>query len=59
MKAYVMTTGALFGVATAVHIWRLLTERGVATDPHFLVLTVVGAALAVWAWRVTPRNRAP
>ena len=59
MKAYVMTTGALFGVATAVHIWRLLTERSVATDPHFLVLTLGAGALTVWAWRVAPRNQAP
>src|SRR5437660_144612 len=26
MKAYVMTTGAVFGLITLVHIWRLIEE---------------------------------
>jgi hypothetical protein len=53
MKAYVMTTGALFGLLVVVHLWRVVEEGpGPAKDPWFILITVAAAALGLWAWRV-------
>ncbi len=60
MKAYVTTTGVLFGVLFVVHLWRAFEEGpGLATDPWYIVITLASAALCVWAWRVLrPASRA-
>jgi len=48
-----MTTGTLFGLIVVGHIWRAIAEEpSLAKDPFYILLTVVAAALAVWAWRV-------
>jgi hypothetical protein len=53
MRAYVMTTGVLFGLITLAHVWRAIEEGGgLASDPWFVLLTVVTAALCLWAWRL-------
>jgi len=53
MKAYVMTTGAVFGLLTVAHAWRIFEEGlHVAGDPWFLVTTVAAVALCLWAWRL-------
>ena len=52
MKAYVMTTGAVFGLLTIAHLWRIIVERHLATDPIFILITVAAASLSLWAWRV-------
>jgi hypothetical protein len=53
MKTYVMTTGAIFGLITLAHLLRVVEEgRHVATDPFFVLLTVLAAALSVWAFRL-------
>jgi hypothetical protein len=53
MRAYVMTTGVLFGLITLAHIWRAFEEgSGLATDPGFILLTLAAAALCLWAWRL-------
>jgi hypothetical protein len=53
MRAYVMTTGVLFGLIAVAHVWRLFEEGAdLATDPFFVLLTVAAAALCLWAWRV-------
>ena len=52
MKAYVMTTGAVFGVITLAHIWRAIEETNLATAPWFILLTVATAALCLWAVRL-------
>ena len=53
MKAYVMTTGALFGLLTLAHVWRMIEEGAhLATDPWYLLITVASAALCLWAWRL-------
>jgi hypothetical protein len=50
MKAYVMTTGALFGLLTVVHVWRALEEDSrLATDPWYVLITLAAAALCLWA----------
>jgi hypothetical protein len=51
VKTYIITTGAIFGILTAAHIWRVTLEPHLATDPWFLLTTFAAAALAVWAWR--------
>ena len=58
MKAYVMTTGAVFGLITLAHVLRIFAEGHLATDPWFVLLTVATAMLSFWAWRLlrlTPR----
>lgn len=53
MKAYVMTTGLIFGLLTVVHVWRVFEERfDLATDPAYVFMTVVAAVLCLWAWRL-------
>jgi hypothetical protein len=52
MKAYVMTTGAVFGLITLAHIWRAIEETNLATAPWFILLTVATAALCLWAVRL-------
>jgi hypothetical protein len=50
MKAYVMTTGALFGLLTLAHVWRMIEEsHQLATEPSYIAITVIAAALCVWA----------
>ena len=51
MKRYVMTTGAIFVLITLLHFWRMIAEwPKLATDPWYILLTLIAAALAIWAW---------
>jgi len=60
MKAYLITTGIIFALIFVAHIWRILAEnRGVATDPFFIILTIVAAALSFWAWCLLRRSTRP
>jgi hypothetical protein len=53
MRTYVMTTGTVFGLLTAAHVWRGIAEGPhLATDPFFVLITVAAAALCFWAWRL-------
>ena len=53
MKAYVITTGSLFGLLVLVHLWRAVEEGPqLATRPDYIAVTVLAAAMCVWAWRV-------
>ena len=52
MKAYVTTTGALFGLLVLVHVWRGIQEPHLAKDPWFIFFTFVAAGLTFWAWRL-------
>ncbi len=53
MKAYVMTTGAVFGLLTLAHLWRAIEEGPrLATDPWYVLITVAAGALCLWAWRL-------
>lgn len=60
MKAYVITTGAIFGLITLAHIWRIFAEHEhLATDPWYILLTVLTAALFLWGCRLlwqSPRS---
>lgn len=53
MKAYVITTGTVFGLITLAHIWRVFAEdKHLATNPPFVFLTIATTALSLWAWRL-------
>ncbi len=53
MKAYVITTGAVFGLLVVAHIWRAIEEGpALFKDPFYIVITIAAAALCFWAWRV-------
>jgi len=50
MKAYVTTTGSVFGLLVLAHLARVIAEGPhVATDPLFVFMTVLAAVLCVWA----------
>ena len=58
MKAYVMTTGAVFGLLTLVHLVRIFVEgRYLATDPLYVLITVAAGSLCFWAWRLLRLSR--
>lgn len=53
MKAYVITTGTVFGLIVVAHIWRAVAEGpDIANNPAYIILTVAAATLSLWAWRV-------
>jgi len=57
MKAYLITTGTVFGLITLAHIGRAFAEGPqLATDLLFVLLTVAAAALCFWAWRLLRRS---
>ncbi|MGC8640909.1 MAG: hypothetical protein ACP5XB_13660 [Isosphaeraceae bacterium] len=52
MKAYLITTGTLFGLLASLHLLRSIVEWRTATGPWFLLESLIGliaAALSVWA----------
>jgi hypothetical protein len=56
MKAYLATTGAIFGLIGIAHLLRLFLEGTSLSDPWFLgtnlALFVVGGGIAIWAARL-------
>ena len=58
MKMYVIATGVVFGLLTLVHVWRMVEEPRLATDPWFLLTTALSAGLCLSAWYVV-RRRSP
>lgn len=53
MKAYVITTGTVFGLIVLAHVWRVIEEGpALARDPAYIVLTLAALALFLWSWRV-------
>jgi hypothetical protein len=53
MRAYVTTTGILFGLITVAHIRRVFEEGPrLATDPWYVLTSLAAAVLCVWAWRL-------
>jgi hypothetical protein len=50
MRAYLLTTGVLFGLVAVAHILRIFGEGAhLATDPWFILLTLAAVGLCVWA----------
>ncbi len=51
MKAYIVTTGTLFGLIVVAHVLRIVAEPHLAADPWYILLTAAAAGMSVWAWR--------
>ena len=53
MKAYVITTGAVFALLTLAHVLRIIAEwPHLARDPFFLLITFAAGGLCLWALRL-------
>jgi hypothetical protein len=53
MKAFLITSGTIFGLITLAHIARAIVEgASVAKDPVFILLTLLAAGVSAWAWRL-------
>ena len=53
IKAYLMTTGTIFGLLVVAHVWRVFGEdRNLARDPSYILITLVAAALCLWAFHL-------
>jgi hypothetical protein len=57
MKAFLVTTGVLFGLMVVVHLVRVGAEPRMAKDPWFIVITVAAGVMSLWAWRLLWRSR--
>jgi hypothetical protein len=58
MKAYVMTSGAVFALLTLAHLVRIVLEdSALAVEPAFVLITLASAALSFWAWRTLRQLR--
>jgi hypothetical protein len=57
MRAYVLTTGVVFGLLAVIHLLRMIEKRGsIATDPWFLIITCIAAGLSIWAFTTLRRS---
>ncbi|MDP9179028.1 MAG: hypothetical protein M3O61_15230 [Gemmatimonadota bacterium] len=55
-----LTTGVIFCLLVVAHIWRIIAESpAFATDPFYLLVTLVAALLSLWAARLLWRSRSP
>ena len=52
-----MTTGVIFGLLVVAHVWRMVVESHLATQPEYIVITLVAALLSLWAFRLVWRSR--
>jgi len=57
MKAYVITTGTIFGLLTLAHLARMVLETGKAREPEYWLITSIAAVLCVWGVRVYSQMR--
>ena len=50
MKAYLITSGAVFGLVVVAHVLKVIDEGiQLAREPGFILLTLLAVALCVWA----------
>ena len=59
MRVYVITTGVIFGLLVVAHLWRMVAEPHLATDPGYLVITLAAALLGLWAGLLLRRSPSP
>ena len=58
MKAFLAIAGVIFGLITGAHLLRIVFENArLATDPFFVVLTLLSAGLSTWAFVLLWRSR--
>jgi hypothetical protein len=54
VRAYVVTTGVIFGLIVVAHVLRVIEEGSrLAKEPSFVVMTLAAVALCAWAGRLT------
>ena len=59
MKTYIITTGVIFALITLAHLLRIVTEnKHLATDPFFMIITLLSTGLSLWAFLVLRRSKA-
>jgi hypothetical protein len=57
LKAYVVVTGAVFGLLTLAHLLRIMEEGShLVTDIGWVLITVASASLCIWAFRLLWRS---
>jgi hypothetical protein len=60
VKAYLLTTGTIFGLIVMAHVWRVFVEgTHLARDPWYILTTLVAGALCLWAWRLLRTSTQP
>ncbi len=60
MRAYVITTGAVFGLLALAHVLRIVGEDArLLADPLYMFITDAAAALCIWSFFVVRRMPAP
>jgi hypothetical protein len=60
MKAYVLTTGAIFLLIVIAHVARLFSEGAhLLKQPMFAMTSILSLALVLWAWRMLSRLLRP
>ena len=53
MKAYLITTGLVFGAIVVAHVARVFAEgTWLLGEPDWVILTLLAAALCIWAFRL-------
>ena len=52
MRAYVLTTGVIFGLLVVAHVLRLAQEPRMLSDPWWRLITAAAAVLCFWAFCV-------
>jgi len=57
VKAYLVTTGTIFGLITVAHLIRMVIEwPQPATEPLYVLLTLAAAGLCFWAFYLIRRS---
>jgi hypothetical protein len=57
MRAYVITSGTIFGLLVLTHLLRILEEGPhLASDPWYVLITLAAASLCVWAFWLLRRS---
>ena len=57
MKAYLITTGLVFGTIVVAHVTRVFAEgTRLLAEPDWVILTLLAAALCVWAFSLLARR---
>lgn len=60
MRAYLITTGTVFGLITMAHVVRIVEEgRGLLREPWFVLLTLATAAMSLWPVRLLRTTEMP
>jgi hypothetical protein len=54
MKAYLITTGLIFALIAAAHIWRAFAEHGPVLV--WIPLILLPAALCIWAFTLAGKS---